>query len=677
MKIKNNIFLLVLMSIFLINQGCSEDDKDLGITNSVSAPANLSLQIQLTQDNSGLATLTPGGDSSSLFTLDFGDGSPSEEIIPGNSVTHTFAEGEYNAVLTAQNINGETAEFIQPITISFLPPENLVVTISPVSGDNFSIDLSAEADLAVGFEVFFGDVSNEVPTALMLGETISHTYPDVGDYEVTVVALSGGSETIEVTETVTIVDPILLPLDFQSETINYIFSDFGGAINTVIDNPDASGINTSTKVVQFFKESGAEVFAGTTIELGEPIDFSDLQAFKIDTWSPISGSTVKLKLENASDPSIAAEIDAMTSTTNSWETLFFDFSGQDLSQEYSKVIVFFDFGNVGADDTFYFDNIELTEAAVGQIALPLDFENSSLNYEIVGFEGAESELESNPDQSGINTSANVIRTTKTNGAQFFAGTLIPLDVPIDFSSTESISIKTWSPKAGIPVRLKLEADDSSVFVELDVNTTVTNQWEELVWNFDGMTSGIEFTKVIVFFEFVVDLPGDGTTYYFDDVQLSINGVKLPLDFEDASLSYTINGFEGAESELETNPDQSGVNTSANVIRTTKTNGAQFFAGTAIPLDDPIVFTNTESIRMKTWSPKAGIPVRLKLENANGEFVELDVNTTVTNQWEELVWDFSGMNTTPNFSTVVVFFEFVVDLPGDGTTYYFDDIEFAN
>ena len=70
-------------------------------------------------------------------------------------------------------------------------------------------------------------------------------------------------------------------------------------------------------------------------------------------------------------------------------------------------------------------------------------------------------------------------------------------------------------------------------------------------------------------------------------------------------------------------------------------------------------------------------MRLTLENASGEFVELDVNTTATNEWEELVWDFTGMNTSPEFTTVVVFFEFVVDLPGDGSTYYFDEIEFDN
>ena len=152
---------------------------------------------------------------------------------------------------------------------------------------------------------------------------------------------------------------------------------------------------------------------------------------------------------------------------------------------------------------------------------------------------------------------------------------------------------------------------------------------------------------------------------------------MPIDFESTSINYEVNGFEGAISDIDVNPDVSGINTSNTVVRTIKNVDSQFFAGTAIGLDEPIVFSGTEKIKMKVWSPKADIPVRLKLENGNGDFVELDVNTTTSDQWEELVWDFAGQNTAPEFATIVVFFEFVVDLPGDGSTYYFDDIDYAN
>lgn len=153
--------------------------------------------------------------------------------------------------------------------------------------------------------------------------------------------------------------------------------------------------------------------------------------------------------------------------------------------------------------------------------LPLDFENVDIDYGIFGFEGADSMIVSNPDPSGLNTSLRVVESIKTVGAQFFAGTVIPLEAPIDFSSTQKISIKVFSPKANIPIRLKLETSNGgSEFVELDRNTTVTNQWEEIVWDFTGDPQiGLDFVQIVLFFEFVVDLPGDGSTYYFDDIQL--------------------------------------------------------------------------------------------------------------------------------------------------------------
>jgi hypothetical protein len=525
MKLKHLGILFICISLLSVVNGCEEEERDTDYLKNIPAPSNIALLVQLAQDNSGLVTLTPSGNSVAVYTIDFGDGTPETvDVLPGESTTHVYSEGTFSATVTAKNINGVVTEYSQDVVVSFLPPTDLVVTVTPVSGDNFSINVSAEANLAVGFLVYFGDVPNETPTPLMIGETIQHTYPAVGSYELRVIAYSGISQTIEVTQTVIIEDPITLPIDFESTTIEYTFSDFGGATTAVIDNPDPSGINTSSKVAEFFKEPGAEIFAGTVIELGAPIDFSNADAFSIKTWSPQAGLIVKLKIENATDPNISAEIDVPTTAANVWEELVFDFSGEDLSQEYSKVVVFFDFGNPGTGTTFYFDDIAQTNAGGGGgggggVALPVDFEDPNLVYTIIGFEGADSALEANPDPSGINTSSNVVRTTKTNGAQFFAGTIVELDVPIDFSTTEKIAIKTWSPKAGIPVRLKLENANASQFVELDVNTSVVNQWEKLVWDFTGSTAGIEFTKVIIFFEFVDNLPGDGSTYYFDDIDL--------------------------------------------------------------------------------------------------------------------------------------------------------------
>lgn len=175
---------------------------------------------------------------------------------------------------------------------------------------------------------------------------------------------------------------------------------------------------------------------------------------------------------------------------------------------------------VGMEELPPSPNVDDSDA--GAVTMPVGFESTTLNYDLQGFEGAASAVEANPDPSGINPTSRVVRTTKTNGAEFFAGTLLNLEAPIDFSTSEIFTMKTWSPKADIPVRLAIEnqaiGGDSQVFI--DVNTSMTNQWEELVFNFTGqLDSGIAYDRVIVFFEFIPDLPGDGTTYYYDDLYI--------------------------------------------------------------------------------------------------------------------------------------------------------------
>ena len=80
-------------------------------------------------------------------------------------------------------------------------------------------------------------------------------------------------------------------------------------------------------------------------------------------------------------------------------------------------------------------------------------------------------------------------------------------------------MKVWSPKVGIPIRVRLENVDNSVGIELDATTTTSGEWEELEWDFSGMNTSASFVKIVVFFEFIPGLPGDGSIYYFDDIQI--------------------------------------------------------------------------------------------------------------------------------------------------------------
>ena len=85
----------------------------------------------------------------------------------------------------------------------------------------------------------------------------------------------------------------------------------------------------------------------------------------------------------------------------------------------------------------------------------------------------------------------------------------------------------------------------------------------------------------------------------------------------------------------------------------------------------------QKIKMKVWSPQAGIVVKLKLENQTNSTLnaEVDATTTVANAWQELTYDFTGINNANNYQKVIVFFNF--GAVGTGTTYYFDDIIQSN
>ena len=333
------------------------------------------------------------------------------------------------------------------------------------------------------------------------------------------------------------------PIDFEAggngaDWTWTVFENDTNPLLEIVANPDPSGINTSETVAKFTALQLGQPYAGV-----ESMHGSDIGTFDLTASNALVNIMVyKTKISDVGikyvTPSGGAQMELKVANTlvNQWELITIDFSdyiGLGETTGLDQIVIFPDFIARDADDVIYFDNISFGPFEQGEIIeLPVDFELDT-DYGIIGFEGAESEVVSNPDLSGANTSETVVKSVKTEGSQFYAGTAMGLDTPIDFSESESISIKTWSPKANIPVRLKLEAA-GGVFVELDTNTTLENQWETLTWDFSEQTAGIDFTTVVVFFEFVPDLPGDGSTYYYDDIEVT-QALSIS-DYESFSIS---------------------------------------------------------------------------------------------------------------------------------------------
>lgn len=681
-------FIVGILLLLGVVAGCKKEAyDDIAFADSGIAPEQLSALFEITQDNTGLVTITPNGNGAVSYDIYYGDGTTDPaKVQAGKKTTHIYAEGVYNVRIVAYAVNGKTTEVTQQLTVSFRAPENLDVTLAIDPSNNFKVNVSATALYETNFKVYFGESPTEIPVSFNEGQTVSHTYAAVGTYTVKVIALSGGAATTELTRTVTIVDPVLLPLTFESPTINYTFTNFGGGDVTVINNPQSGGINTSSKVGRMVKNP-PEVWGGSFISLSEAIDFSVNKVFRMKVFSPRVGAKVLLKVENATNGAISFEKEVTTSVANAWEDLAFDYSAINTSNSYHKVVLIFELGTAGngsADFTFLFDDIRLTnQLPVSLLTLPITFDDPAVNYAVTDFGGNQSVTDVDPANAGNK----VKKTTKTNGAQTWAGTTMGAGFTsaLPFSATATqMTVRVYSPAAGLPVRLKVEdRNDNTRSVETEKLTTVANAWETLVFDFANQASGTAalnltytYNMASIFFDF--NTAGNGSVFYWDDVTflpVNIAGLGLPLDFESGTLNYTFTNFDGGDATVITNPQSSGINTSSKVGKMVK-NAGQVWGGSWIALANPINFTASTTFKMKVFSPRVGAKVLLKVENLTngGISFEKEVLTTTANAWEDLTFDYSAINTANSYQKIVLIFE--LGTMGDGSanfTFLFDDI----
>ena len=189
------------------------------------------------------------------------------------------------------------------------------------------------------------------------------------------------------------------------------------------------------------------------------------------------------------------------------------------------------------DIVFQIDDIrwiaETDALPLQQIDLPVTFDDPLVDYTVIDFGEPVSASTVLGEDPG-NAENTVAITTKPTGAPVWAGTTIgnpDFANPIPFNDTDTqMSVRVYSPTAGIPVLLKVEnVDNGDLFAEVSVSTTVANEWETLVFDFATPAAGaldpaVEYGKASIFFDFGTE--GNDAVYYWDDVQF---GAPPPAD----------------------------------------------------------------------------------------------------------------------------------------------------
>ena len=507
-----------------------------------------------------------------------------------------------------------------------------------------------------------------------------------------------------------------LPVNFDLTTVEYGLIGFGGAEQSSIV---ADPTNASNKVAKVIKSATAEVWAGTTITAAAGLGFSSRIPFTandtkmtVRVWAPQANIPVRLKVEDHTTPANYVETEAMVTVASGWQILEFNFAqpaqgtaSLNLSYNYDKASIFFNFGTSGAvagEQTYYFDDVKFATGG-GLIAypvLPLDFQSTSISYSFIDFDGGSASVIGNPQSNGINTSSKVARMVKNPG-QAWGGSLLIMNGPIDFSVNRIFKMKVFSPRVGAKVLLKAEnLTDGAINFEKEAITTVANTWEELSFDFNAINITNQFQKLVFIFE--NGTVGDGSanfTFLFDDLKLvygnsgniTLTQMDLPLTFDDATVDYGMIGFNGAEqSSLVTDP----TNASNNVCKVVKSATAAADAGTVITTAAGLGFVNhvpftvlNTDMTVRVWSPEAGIPVRLKLEDHTdaNHYVVTEATVTTAAGWQTLAFNFAdhvsgtpALNLTYNYDMATIYFNYgTTGATAGEKTYYFDDMQFVS
>lgn len=323
-------------------------------------------------------------------------------------------------------------------------------------------------------------------------------------------------------------------------------------------------------------------------------------------------------------------------------------------------------------------------------SLPIDFETSITTSDFVDFDGGVGTVIANPQINGINSSSMVAQIVR-DGGEVWAGSKIILANNLDFSTNSILSMKVFTTTPiGTTIKFKLEGGTPT---ERDVVTTTNNEWETLVWDFTGAPT--DNNQLVFMFDFGNTGNGSATsTFLFDDVEQLYAGaqIDLPVSFEGSTVNYTLIPFEGNSAEVVEDPTNSNNTVAMSLKLPGSTGSAGTTVGTSAGFVTNIPLTLTDAIMtVKVWSPDAGTPVRLKVENSNDptQTCETQVNTTIGGGWEILEFDFTneatgtaalefGLNNGWIYNKASIFFNF--GTPGAATgekTYYFDNIAFGD
>lgn len=519
------VFKYILSAIFMVAVlwSCSDETfNDLDFVDSAEAPTNVEALFTITQDNTGLVSITPSAEGAVLFAIDFGDGSSSTSVKAGKKATHYYAEGTYTVAIVAKGITGLQTAYSKEIVVSFQTPEfgsDPVIENDAAKSKQVNVTVPDDTQFAMYFDAYF--VENGVETILTanVGDTVSYTYANPGTYTIKVILKGGAIATTEYIVTDFVVTEILQPVASAPTQPNRVAADYISIFSDKYTNVADTDFNPywwQTTIYTAFDLNGDAMLQYSNlnyqgIQIGSAQDVTEMETLHIDVWSATDNSVdfYPLPVGIASADEKYYTLDLVADQWNSFDIPLSYFTDLGLALDNIHQFKF-----VGSG-TIFVDNIYFYKTASSVAKLPITFDVAEVNT-FETFLGSSFEIASSPTDS-----SNPVGKITNYGAETswgWEGVKLALDEWINLSTKTSITLDFYNDGTSHSVLLKLEDSTSTLdnngnpTVIEEVSVAVSNTgWSTLTFDF---TSGGNYDTVVIFVDGGSYVAG---TYYFDNV----------------------------------------------------------------------------------------------------------------------------------------------------------------
>jgi hypothetical protein len=438
---------------------------------------------------------------------------------------------------------------------------------------------------------------------------------------------------------------------------------------SIVNNPSATGVNTSAKVGKYLDPVG-EPYGNILHNNVDPIDLSVNNFFRMKLWT----SKVGLLLLKMEDGGAAVEVPVQITAamTNKWVDIGADFSPAAF-RGLKKLVLFFNAGVDGVlGDTYYIDDLQFTEAPALE-----DFETTP-KMTWTSSTGTYAPVV-NPTVNATNNSPNVGKFTRGTTAISVLTGALPTGFKVDANAPQ-VNLQVLAPAGSVGQKVKIQLVSALQGTkEAEATLDSAGTWTNLGFDFTAAVGINDISTINILFN--SGTAASGAIYHYDNLKLSkltlnpcvgIAPVLTTLDDYECQRNGVYGG--GLDRLTVTNNTQLGpLNSSTKIGR--YADPADEWSALSIVSTTALNLSKFNQLSMKVFAPRANTPILFKLEGGTSGAKEIWDTVKTANTWVTFNIDFSSVKAN-NYKNIALFFNASVANSGNDI-YLIDDIKWKS